>query len=196
MAYEKATEKYRQPSTALFRGISPLHNPVTLATLARWLSATLSSAGVDTFVFSPHSTRGASCSKAATVGFLIQSIMQTADWSSARNFRRFDHHPGGEPGSTAQEASFHSSVLAVGRSPAHCTAYVWLQSRVVMCEQEPSDIQWWNGSVHEVCASYSRLYEEGEGEHVTISHPAHPLSTCPSFVQVRQSVMGDHGTET
>ena len=145
--------------------------------MAGWLRATLSSARVDTSVFSAHSTRGVSCSKAATVGVSIQSIMQTADWSSASNFRRFYYRPGGEPGSTAQKAFLHSFVLAVGCGPAHCAeGLIRLQSHVIICEPEPSNIQWWNGSAHKVHASYPRLYEEGEGEHTTISHPAHPLS--------------------
>ena len=42
----------------------------------------LTSAGIDTSVFSAHSTRGASTSAASLAGVPTQQILSTADWST------------------------------------------------------------------------------------------------------------------
>jgi hypothetical protein len=49
------------------------------------LKSVLTSSGVDTSVFSAHSTRGASTSGASQAGVTTQQILSTADWSTARS---------------------------------------------------------------------------------------------------------------
>ena len=49
----------------------------------------MTSAGVDTTIFTPHSTRAAATSKAKTASVPIQEILKTAGWSSLRCFDRF-----------------------------------------------------------------------------------------------------------
>ena len=55
-------------------------------------------AGVDSNIFSAHSTRGAASSKAAAVGVPIDSILATANWSRSSTFSKYYHrdiHPPG-----------------------------------------------------------------------------------------------------
>ncbi len=73
----------------LFLGIARPHRVVTSSTIARWLKSVLLSAGVDTSIFTTHSVREASSSKAALSGVTLQTILTTADWSSATTLKRF-----------------------------------------------------------------------------------------------------------
>ena len=58
-------------------------------TIARWIKTFLHNAGVDTNIFSAHSTRGASASKAASSGLSIDVILKTGHWSRPSTFYRF-----------------------------------------------------------------------------------------------------------
>ena len=49
----------------------------------------LSAAGIDTTVFTPHSTRAASTSKAKAQSVSMDIIMSLAGWSKATTFQRF-----------------------------------------------------------------------------------------------------------
>ena len=49
--------------------------------------------GIDTGIFSAHSTRGAAISKARAAGVSIPDILRAADWSSVSTFKRFYHRP-------------------------------------------------------------------------------------------------------
>ena len=49
----------------------------------------LSAAGIDTAVFTPHSTRAASTSKAKAQSVSMNIIMSLAGWSNATTFQRF-----------------------------------------------------------------------------------------------------------
>jgi hypothetical protein len=60
-----------------------LRSKITLSSYRRrWIKLLLSDAGVDTTIYSAHFTRGASASKAVSVGLSIESILQTGGWSS------------------------------------------------------------------------------------------------------------------
>ena len=50
-------------------------------------------AGIDTMVFKPHSTRGASTSAAKPLNVPIQVIMNTAGWCSDSTFAKFYDRP-------------------------------------------------------------------------------------------------------
>ena len=58
-------------------------------TLGRWIKSCLTDVGIDTNIFSAHSTRGAAASKALRSGAPIDSILQTASWRSESVFSRF-----------------------------------------------------------------------------------------------------------
>ena len=53
----------------------------------------MTSAGVDTTILKPHSTRAAATSKAKTASVPIQEILKTAGWSSSRCFDKFYDKP-------------------------------------------------------------------------------------------------------
>ena len=94
-AYEKATEQFRQTEEQqkLFIATIRPHKPVAASTIARWLCTVLEKAGIDTTIFSAHSTRGASVSTAANAGITTSEIMQSADWSSESTFKQFYYKP-------------------------------------------------------------------------------------------------------
>lgn len=68
-------------------------------TISRWIKQTLAECGVDTTVFSAHSTRHASTSAAASAGVCIDTIRKTAGWSnSSLTFAKFYNRPIGDDG--------------------------------------------------------------------------------------------------
>ena len=76
-------------SDRLFITTTKPHVPVSTATIGRWIKSTLQKSGVDTRVFSAHSTRGAAASKAAAKGTNIQSILDRGHWTKESTFARF-----------------------------------------------------------------------------------------------------------
>lgn len=76
----------------------------TGATLGRCIKDVLKDAGIDTLRFSAHSTRGASASRAAKIGIPVDSILETAHWSSQSTFTRFYHRE--------TEQDFGEAILA------------------------------------------------------------------------------------
>ena len=75
----------------LLLGLRPPHKSVSGTTVGRWVKDYLSLAGIDSRIFSAHSTRGAASSKAAKMGVPIDSILKTANWSRQSTFSRFYH---------------------------------------------------------------------------------------------------------
>ncbi|KAI9565167.1 hypothetical protein GHT06_008943 [Daphnia sinensis] len=73
--YITASESFRQrpDSKFLFLGLRSPRRSVGASTLARWIKSVLSDAGVDTSVFSAHSTRGAAASNAANLKVPVES---------------------------------------------------------------------------------------------------------------------------
>ena len=62
---------------------------VSSATLSRWLKAVLSLAEIFTSIFKGHSFRGASTSKAVSLGVPLDVILKAADWKNAGTFAKF-----------------------------------------------------------------------------------------------------------
>ena len=75
----------------LLVGLQKPHREVSGSTVGRWVKDFLSMAGVDSNIFSAHSTRGAASSKAAAVGLHIDSILATANWSRSSTFSKYYH---------------------------------------------------------------------------------------------------------
>lgn len=89
--YLEATAKLRSSSKLLVSYIKP-HNAVGSSTISRWIKSTLTLAGIDTQIFSAHSTRCAATSKAcASVSADI--ILATAGWNEESTFRKFYDKP-------------------------------------------------------------------------------------------------------
>ena len=84
-------------SSRLFVAIIKPHNPVASCTIARWLKEVLRISGIDTRIFTAHSTRGASSLAAADSGITISDILKAADWSTESVFRKFYYRPTYDP---------------------------------------------------------------------------------------------------
>ena len=88
--YEGKTREFRPgdisvPNKLFLSYIHP-HDPVTSATLARWIKNTLHLAGIDISIFTAHSLRGASTSQALNQGISIPEILSMANWSRSSTF--------------------------------------------------------------------------------------------------------------
>lgn len=71
-----------------------LHRKATSQSISRWLKKVLTLSGVDTNIFTGHSTRHASTSAAHRLGVNIDTIRNTAGWSSSSNtFNTFYNLP-------------------------------------------------------------------------------------------------------
>ena len=102
--YISRTKFARQQETRLFLNIKPPHTPVHRDTIRRWTRDTLEDAGIDMSIFTPHSTRAASTSRAATK-LPLDTILATAGWSQATTFQRFYNKP------IEQSGDFADSIL-------------------------------------------------------------------------------------
>ena len=93
--YEQRSRDRRQPGTSnqLFISVRKPHKPVKPCTIGKWLQRVMADAGIDTDVFSAHSTRGASTSKAKAMGVSTADILRAANWSSDSTFCRFYRRP-------------------------------------------------------------------------------------------------------
>ncbi|KAI9565203.1 reverse transcriptase [Daphnia sinensis] len=80
------TEKNQQH---LFISLIRPFGSVSGNTLARWIKEYLSEAGIDTTIFSAHSTRGAAASGAARSGISMDSILRAGDWSNETTFAKY-----------------------------------------------------------------------------------------------------------
>ncbi|KAM8971981.1 uncharacterized protein RCH25_017586 [Pelodytes ibericus] len=88
--YELRTLPFRtQSRPELFLALRRTHSPISTTSLARWIKWVLTEAGVDTTVFTPHSTRGAMASKAFTLGCRLEDLLKAADWSRESTFKEF-----------------------------------------------------------------------------------------------------------
>ena len=85
--YLKVTRKLRHTRNVLVSCVT--YNKVTTSTVARWLKLVLNLSGIDTDKFKAHSYRTASASAAFNRGCSLKRILDTADWSSEKNFRMF-----------------------------------------------------------------------------------------------------------
>ena len=69
------------------------HRPVQSATLARYVKDFLGMAGIDLKVFTAHSTRAASSSKANNLGMSLKDISKAGGWRSPSTFQQFYRFP-------------------------------------------------------------------------------------------------------
>lgn len=78
----------------LFVALKRPHKEVSAATISRWIKLTLQKSGIDTTMFSAHSTRHATTSKAYARGVDIEVIRNKAGWSkNSEVFARFYKRP-------------------------------------------------------------------------------------------------------
>lgn len=109
--YLRRTKEIRKPEqTYLFlTHKKPIHQ-ATVQTLSRWVKTVLKNSGVDTTIFSTHSTRHAATSAAARLGVNIDTIRNTAGWTrSSQVFNKFYNRP-----LVQNTSEFAVSVLRLG----------------------------------------------------------------------------------
>lgn len=92
-AYVKASDERRKDTEGgLFVSTRSPFKTIGASTVSRWVKVLLTEAGIDTTVYSAHSTRGASASKAAASGVSVENILRSGGWASesvfARHYRR------------------------------------------------------------------------------------------------------------
>ncbi|KAJ8050270.1 hypothetical protein HOLleu_03405 [Holothuria leucospilota] len=90
--YLERTKSFRSSSNDedhVFISFLKPYRKVCSATIARWIKDILRLAGVDTGVFTAHSTRGASTSAALRAGMAVEDIMKVADWTRVATFKKF-----------------------------------------------------------------------------------------------------------
>lgn len=79
--YIQKTGPLRGAESLLFITLRKPYKAVGTQTLARWIKTVLKEAGINTNIFSAHSTRHAATSTAFSKGVDVESIRRTAGWS-------------------------------------------------------------------------------------------------------------------
>lgn len=102
--YLERTLEKRGKITSLFLTTTSYGKPASRDTIRRWAKDIMRGAGINLSIFSPHSTRSASSSKAA-VSLPLSTIVQTIGWSKISTFTTYYHMP-------VKELHFQDAVLA------------------------------------------------------------------------------------
>ena len=92
LEFLRRTKKLRTHNN-LFVGIIKPHGPISAATYARWIKTVLLFSGINTRLFTAHSTRGASTSRAAFNNLPLSTIFKTAGWSATNTFAVYYNKP-------------------------------------------------------------------------------------------------------
>ena len=87
--YLHMTSKNRGEIKSLFITKVRPFKPASKDTIAKWIRETLSNAGIDTSIFSPHSTRSAASSTAKRCRVPIDTILKPGGWRSMKTFGWF-----------------------------------------------------------------------------------------------------------
>ena len=104
LQYVARTASIRQSVNSLqfFASYGNPYKVVSSATLARWLKAVLSLAGIDTSILKGHRFRGVSTLKAVSLGVPLDVILKAADWKNAGTFSKFYQRETSSVGQFAQ----------------------------------------------------------------------------------------------
>lgn len=91
---DKSQNLSSEPPTSLFLTFKKPIKEASSQSISRWIRLTLAKAGVDTSIFTTHSTRHASSSAAARKGITVDEIRQAAGWSkNSSTFAKFYNRP-------------------------------------------------------------------------------------------------------
>jgi hypothetical protein len=91
--YLNRTKVIRKDEQSLFISYIQPHHKVSRDTISRWTKSVLESAGIDTTMFTAHSTRAAAASKAHQKAIPLDVILKTVGWKSENTFRKFYDKP-------------------------------------------------------------------------------------------------------
>ena len=108
--YISRTKPLRGSESQLLVSYTKPHKAISRDTVGRWVKTVLSSAGIDTKKFKPHSTRAAALSAASHASVSLDEILKTVGWSSESTFGKFHNKP------VLRESRFPSSVLETAYS--------------------------------------------------------------------------------
>ena len=86
--YLVITQPHRGEYKQLFLSLTTPAKPVTTGTIRRWMLTILGDAGINVKIYSAHSTRSASTSKAMLKGATIQEICRAAGWKNGDIFAK------------------------------------------------------------------------------------------------------------
>ena len=88
MQYIQVTSRIREsiPTQRLFVSFGKPYKAVGASTISRWLKLALEDAGIDTSLFTGHSYRAASTSKANNLGVSLDVILKMADWTHSVSY--------------------------------------------------------------------------------------------------------------
>ena len=112
LEYLKRTASFRNGVTQLFMTTVKPHHAATKQTLSKWIKNTLSLAGINMGVFTPHSVRSASTSAADSANIPLNTILQTAGWSQAGTFAKFYNKPIVKTGTFAKAVLQKDTVVS------------------------------------------------------------------------------------
>ena len=106
-AYIQRTAPIRKDVRSLFLCFKKPYGAASKDTLSRWAKVVLSASGIDTKLYSSHSTRSASSSAAKRGGAPLQEILDTAGWTGDNVFARYYD----KPVSNRSQTSYDVAVL-------------------------------------------------------------------------------------
>ena len=91
--YIERTKDWRQKpeQSKLFLTTIKPHTPVAKTTISNWIKHTLKLAGINTELFTAHSTRSSSSSKSRGKGLSRDIILNRGNWKNSSTFEKFYH---------------------------------------------------------------------------------------------------------
>ena len=84
--YIKASEKFRKSRNLLLSYYK--HEPIETQTISRYVKLTLKAAGINTKIFTVHSTRHASSTEKYMKGLSLNDIVKKEGWKTSSSFRQ------------------------------------------------------------------------------------------------------------
>ena len=79
----------RSSDPALFISTTKPFKLVSRDAIARWIKNTIKEANIDTDLFTAHTCRSASTSKAKIAGLNIKTILNSANWAKENIFKKY-----------------------------------------------------------------------------------------------------------
>lgn len=104
--YLKRTFPLRGNEQKLFISYVKPYKAVSKSTIGRWLCKVLTASGIDTSLFTAHSTRAASVSAAKKAAVPIQAILSAAGWQNSAVFAKFY-----DKSTVSTDGTFGTSIL-------------------------------------------------------------------------------------
>ena len=89
--YIKASEKFRKSKNLLLSRYK--HEPIEAQRLSRYVKLTFKAAGINTQLFTAHSTRHANSTGKYMKGLSLNDIVKEGEWKSSLSFRQFYNIP-------------------------------------------------------------------------------------------------------